>query len=234
MLPQTDPTTPPRARRRWAAGAASALAAALLAGGGTAVALQAHSAPAQAPQAAEAAPAPDSEASLADLTSLDALGPDISAADSGPVPADNAAPAALVQPDAAASASASPGHAASAAKHPARMALRRALAVVIRQDGTPQYGEHAQAAARTVVNRHPAAFRHLPEKLRQDLWTLAGAAAGDEARDAQTIKDRALDGTYGDAVKKLAEAIQKAPAKASTPPNAQAPSTPAPSPSAGS
>jgi hypothetical protein len=208
----------------------------LLAGGGTAVALQAHGAPAQTPQAAQA-PQPGADESLADLTSLDSLGDDIAAADSGTA-ADTAA---LVQPAAAPSASAAPSPKASgtSAKHPARAALRRVLAVVIRQDGTAQYGQHAQAVARAAANRYPGAFRHLPEKLRQDLWTLAGAPAGQEVADAQAIKAHALDGTYGDAVKKLAEAIQKAPAaqpKASATPSPATPSpaTPTPNPSTGS
>ncbi|MBL0705977.1 hypothetical protein [Sinomonas cellulolyticus] len=160
----------------------------------------------------------------------------------------SAEPAAVVAPAAAGtpSPSATPGSSSAAkgsANHSVRVALRRALAVVIRQDGTPDYGQHAQAAARAVVNRYPAAFRHLPEKLRRDLWTLAGAAASDEAKDAQAIKAHALDGTYGAAVQKAAQAIQKAPAtsggtgKSATPKATTPPSTapaPTPSPSSGS
>lgn len=231
MFPQSDHTTSaPRRRRRWAAGAASALAAAVLAGGGTAVALQAHSAPAQAAQA----PQSPADEPLAELTSLDGLSADVTAADAGSVTADDAS---LVQPAAAApsgGATPSPKASGSAAKHPARAALRRVLAVVIRQDGTAQYGTHAQNAARAAANRYAAAFRHLPEKLRQDLWTLAGAPAGQEVADAQAIKAHALDGTYGDAVKKLAEAIQKAPAKVPATPAPSSPAAPSPSPSAGS
>ncbi|GAB3270660.1 hypothetical protein GCM10027449_05750 [Sinomonas notoginsengisoli] len=148
----------------------------------------------------------------------------------------SARPAAAIAPAAAStpSPSATPGAGAKAsAKQPARAALRRLLAVVIRQDGTSQYGQHAQAAARTAINGHPAAFRHLPQKLRDELWPLAGAPSGQEAAAAQTVKGHALDGTYGDAVKKLAEAIQKAPAKASPAPSS-APATPSPAPSAGS
>lgn len=232
MFPQPNPATSPRRRRRrWAAGAASALAAALLAGGGIAVALQAHSAPVQAAQAAQ----PQADESLADLTSLDGLGDDVGAADSGAV---NAQDASLIQ-TAGPAAGAAPSQSASAssAKHPARAALRRVLAVVIRQDGSAQYGQRAHAIARAAANRYPAAFRHLPAKLREDLWTLAGAPSGQEVADAQAIKAHALDGTYGDAVKKLAEAIQKAPAKQKTPaaPSASpsAPASPSPSPSVG-
>uniref|UniRef100_UPI0039F0813E hypothetical protein n=1 Tax=Sinomonas sp. G460-2 TaxID=3393464 RepID=UPI0039F0813E len=110
-------------------------------------------------------------------------------------------------------------------------ALRRALAVIIRQDGQSTYGEHAQTAARALINRYPGAFRKLPEKLRQDLWTLAGAPSAQEAADARAIKDHALDGTYGAAVQKLAEAIQKAPVKPKSTTPAPSPST-TPSPSA--
>lgn len=237
MFSQPDPTIPVRRpRRRWAAGAASALAAALLAGGGTAVALQAHSAP---PQAAQA-PQPQADESLADLTSLDGLGADVAAADSSAATAQEASLIQTAVP--AASAAPSPSASASSAKHPARAALRRVLAVVIRQDGTAQYGQHAQAVARAAANRYSVAFRHLPQKLRDDLWTLAGAAPGQEVADAQAIKAHALDGTYGAGIKKLAEAIQKAPAKpkASSSPSApaspspSAPASPSPSPSAGS
>ncbi|WP_138444936.1 hypothetical protein [Sinomonas susongensis] len=144
---------------------------------------------------------------------------------------DAAQPAALVVPAANSTASPSPSASAPAkTQQTDRAALRRALAVVIRQDGTAQYGPHAQAAARAVANRFPAAFRRLPAKLRQDLWTLAGAPAGQEVADAQTIKKGALDGTYGSAVQKVAQAIQKAPAAPKTPkPGTSAPSTPAPS-----
>ncbi|MGY3567451.1 hypothetical protein [Sinomonas sp. RB5] len=242
MFSQPDPTIPVRRpRRRWAAGAASALAAALLAGGGTAVALQAHSAP---PQAAQA-PQPQADESLADLTSLDGLGADVAAADSGAAAAQEASVIQTAVP--AASAAPSPSASASA-KHPARAALRRVLAVVIRQDDSAQYGQHAQAVARAAANRYSVEFRRLPQKLRDDLWTLAGAAPAQEVADAQAIKAHALDGTYGAGIKKLAEAIQKAPAKpkASSSPSApaspsgpaspapSAPASPSPSPSAGS
>jgi hypothetical protein len=225
MFPQPDPATfPRRPRRRWAAGAASALAAVLLAGGGTAVALQAHSTPVPAAQA----PQPQADESLAGLTSLDGLGADVAAADSGAAAVQDAS---LLQPavPAAAGAAPSPSAAASSAKHPARAALRRVLAVVIRQDGSAQYGQHAQAAARAAANRYPAAFRHLPAKLRDDLWTLAGAAPGQEVADAQAIKAHALDGTYGAGVKELAEAIQKAPAKPKSSSSPSAPVSPSPS-----
>ncbi|WP_138416607.1 hypothetical protein [Sinomonas gamaensis] len=203
--------------RRWAAGIASTLAAALLAGGGIAVALHAQEAQPQAAADSTTQAAGDDE-SLASLTSLDDLAPDV------------AQPAALVEPAAAATPSPSAsgsaaGAAAGAAKHPARAALRRVLAVIIRQDGTAQYGPNAQKAARAAVNRFPAAFRHLPAKMQQDLWTLAGAAADQEVSDAQAVKDNALNGTYGPEVQKLAQAIQKAPAKSPAP---------SPSPSAGS
>jgi hypothetical protein len=199
--------------RRWAAGIASTLAAALLAGGGIAIALHAQEAQPQAAADSTTQAAGDDE-SLASLTSLDDLAPDV------------AQPAALVEPAAAATPSPSAsGSAAGAAKHPARAALRRVLAVIIRQDGTAQYGPNAQKAARAAVNRFPAAFRHLPAKMQQDLWTLAGAAAGQEVSDAQAVKDNALNGTYGPEVQKLAQAIQKAPAKSPAP---------SPSPSAGS
>ncbi|MGN6405293.1 hypothetical protein [Sinomonas sp.] len=191
--------------RRWAAGIASTLAAALLAGGGIAVALQAQGTRPQAAADSTTQAAVDDE-SLASLTSLDDLAPDV------------AQPAALVEPAAAATPSPSAtGSAAPAAKHPARAALRRVLAVIIRQDGTAQYGANAQKAARAAVNRFPAAFRHLPAKMQQDLWTLAGAPAGQEVSDAQAVKNNALNGTYGAEVQKLAQAIQKAPAKSPAP-----------------
>ena len=226
---QTPWATPPRKRtgRRIAAGAASALAAALLAGGGIAVALQAQCAQAPAAAAADAA---GSDESLASLTSLDELSTDVAAADSNIAQADVAQPAAFVVPAAAATPSPS-SSASTTAKLPARTALRRALAVIIRQDGQSTYGAHAQTAARALINRYPGAFRGLSEKLRQDLWTLAGAPAAQEAADARAIKDRALDGSYGGAVQKLAEAIQKAPAKPKSPTPAPSPST-TPSPSA--
>ncbi|WP_430298383.1 hypothetical protein [Sinomonas sp. B1-1] len=125
------------------------------------------------------------------------------------------------------------GHAGPGAQRLARVALRRVLAVVIRQDGSDQYGQHAQRAAR-VLTRHPAVFKHVPEKMQQDLKTLADAPAGDAVKDAQTVKDRALDGTYGDAVKKAAEAIQKAPAKARQNGSPSPSATPSPSLSASS
>lgn len=204
-----------KSARRWTAGIASTLAAALLAGGGIAVALQAQGAKPQ-PAADSATQAAADDESLASLTSLDDLAPDV------------AQPAALVEPVAATtpspSASAS-GSASAAARHPARLALRRVLAVIIRQDGSPQYGQNAQKAARAAVTRFPAAFRHLPAKMQQDLWTLAGAPADQEVAAAQAIKNSALNGTYGPEVQKLAQAIQKAPAK--TP-------APSPSPSSGS
>ena len=203
---------------RWTAGAASALAAALLAGGGIAVALQAQGAQPQAAVASAAQTADDGE-TLASLTSLEDLAPDLAQ------PAALVAPAATTAPSPSGSASASGSRSGSAAKHPARAALRRALAVIIRQDGSAQYGEHAQTAARAAINRFAAAFRHLPEKLRQDLWTLAGAPADQEVADAQNIKNNALNGTYGPEVQKLAQAIQKAPAKSTSP---------SPSPSTGS
>lgn len=176
-----------KSARRWTAGIASTLAAALLAGGGIAVALQAQGAKPQ-PAADSATQAAADDESLASLTSLDDLAPDV------------AQPAALVEPVAATtpspSASAS-GSASAAARHPARAA----------------------------VTRFPAAFRHLPAKMQQDLWTLAGAPADQEVAAAQAIKNSALNGTYGPEVQKLAQAIQKAPAK--TP-------APSPSPSSGS
>lgn len=220
----------PRTRaRHWKAGAASALAAALLAGGGIAVALEAHNSQPQAAAPGAGQTADDGE-TLASLTSLDSLGPDVAAVDAAGPQANAAETTALVTPAAAGTPSPS---ASAAAKHPARTALRRILAVIIRQDGTPTYGQHAQTAARAAINRFPAAFRRLPEKLRQDLWTLAGAPSNEVVTDAQNIKNNALNGTYGAAVQKLAQAIQKAPAKPSTP--APSPSsTPSPSPSASS
>jgi hypothetical protein len=206
-----------KSARRWTAGIASTLAAALLAGGGIAVALHAQGSQPQAAADSATQAAADDE-SLASLTSLDDLAPDI------------AQPAALVEPAAAATPSPSaPGAASEAAKHPARLALRRILAVIIRQDGSAQYGQNAQKAARAAVNRFPAAFRHLPAKMQQDLWTLAGAAADQEVADAQAIKNNALNGTYGPQVQKLAQAIQKAPAKPASPS-----ASPSPSPSSGS
>jgi hypothetical protein len=65
--------------------------------------------------------------------------------------------------------------------------------------------------------------------MQQDLWTLAGAAADQEVADAQAIKNNALNGTYGPQVQKLAQAIQKAPAKPASPS-----ASPSPSPSSGS
>ena len=234
---QTPWGTPPRKRktRRWAAGAASALAAALLAGGGTAVALQAQGNTPQASATADAAGSDTAagDESLASLTSLDELGPDVTAADNATDLAQpgQVAPAAATTPSPSASRSAPP----KAAKHPARTALRRALAVVIRQDGQAQYGEHAQTAARALINRFPAEFRRLPEKLRQDLWTLAGAPSNQTVADAETVKNNALNGTYGAAVQKLAQAIQKAPAKPKPTAPAPAPSsTPSPSATSGS
>ncbi|KHL03515.1 hypothetical protein [Sinomonas humi] len=203
----------PKRSGRWMAGAASALAAALLAGGGIAVAVEAH----QGPAAGTASATQPADDSLASLTSLDGLGADVTAQ-----------PAAVVAP----AANATPAPSSATAKHPARAALRRVLAVIIRQDGTAQYGQNAQKAARAAVNRFPAAFRHLPAKMQQDLWTLAGAPAGQEVSDAQNVKNNALNGTYGAAVQKLAQAIQKAPAQkapAKTPKPSAAPSTPSPS-----
>ena len=149
-------------------------------------------------------------------------------ASTAPQPAAPAAAASTPSPSPSAS-----GHAGSGAQRLARVALRRALAIVIRQDGSDQYGQHAQRAAR-VLTRHPAVLKHVPEKLQQDLKTLADAAAGDAVNDAQTVKDRALDGTYGDAVKKVAETIQKAPAKAQQKGSPSSSATPSPSPSASS
>ncbi|NUP74551.1 MAG: hypothetical protein HOQ07_07865 [Sinomonas sp.] len=241
MVPNT-PQTPwgaaPRksAARRWTAGAASALAAALLAGGGVAVALQSQNSQPQASAASDAAgsDAASSEESPASLTSLDELGSDVASAENGIAQEDVAQPAAFVAPAAATSPSPSASGSA-AAKHPARTALRRALAVIIRQDGQEKYGDHARTAARALINRFPGAFRKLPEKLRQDLWTLAGASDGQEVADAHAIKDRALDGTYGAAVQKLAQAIQTAPAKPKAATPAPNPSgTPTPSPTTGS
>jgi hypothetical protein len=220
QTPTPRGSTRRRTSRRWAVGAAAALAAALLAGGGAAVALQAQG---NQPPSSAASDASGADESLASLTSLDGLGSDVAAADSGTVV--SAQPAALVAP-AAATSTPSPSTSATA-KHPARAALRRVLAVIIRQDGQSQYGQHAQTAARELINRYPAAFRKLPTKLRQDLWTLAGAPAGQEVADAHAIKDRALDGTYGTAAQKLAEGIQKAPVKPK--PATPSPATPAPS-----
>ncbi|MEA5454973.1 hypothetical protein SPF06_09600 [Sinomonas sp. JGH33] len=208
------PTQRSRTARRWAAGIASTLAATLLAGGGIAVALQAQGA-AQGTQQAAADTGADE--SLDSLTSLDSLAADIT--DDGVQAPAVAEPAALVVP--AAGTTPSPSSSVPA-KHPARAALRRVLAVIIRQDGQPTYGQHAQTAARALINRYPAAFRRLPEQLRQDLWTLAGAPADQTVADAHTVRDRALDGTYGAAVQKLAEAMKNAPAKPK-------PTSPAPS-----
>ncbi len=216
--------------RHWKAGAASALAAALLAGGGIAVALESHNSQPQA-AAAGATQASDDGETLASLTSLDSLGPDVAAVDTAGPQADLAQTTTLVTP---AAATPSPS-ASAAAKHPARTALRRVLAVIIRQNGTATYGQHAQTAARAAINRFPAAFRRLPEKLRQDLWTLAGAPSSQTDADAQNIRNNALNGTYGAAVQKLAQAIEKAPAKPAAPkPSTPAPSTPTPSPTTGS
>ena len=243
MNAQPAPSSPRRPRRLWAAGATSALAAALLAGGGVAVALQANGTQASPAAAAAghtaASQGGGSQESLASLTALDGVADDVAAVDAAGPGAPTAELAAIVAPAAAATPSPSPSAgargAASSAKQPARVALRRALAVVIRQDGTAQYGQHAQAAARAAINRYPAAFRRLPEKLRQDLWTLAGAVAGQEAADAQSIKGHALDGTYGAAVQKVAQAIQKAPAKAApASPSSPASPSPSPTPSSGS
>ncbi|MCH6471921.1 hypothetical protein [Sinomonas terrae] len=221
--------------RRWKAGAASTLAAALLAGGGVAVALEAHQQPTAGTAAASSAA--DGGASLASLTSLDGLNADVAAVTSPGGRNDVAQPAAVVAP--VANATPSPSSSAKAtAQHPARAALRRVLAVIIRQDGSAQYGQNAQKAARAAINRFPAAFRHLPAKMQQDVWTLAGAPAAQEVADAQTIKDSALNGAYGAAVQKLAQAIQKAAAKTPTPstpaPSTPAPATPAPSATTGS
>ncbi|MDQ4502941.1 hypothetical protein [Sinomonas sp. ASV322] len=212
---ELDTSARRRIARRWTVGAASTLAAVLLAGGGTALALETRDAQPQT-TVAGASDTAGSEDSLDTLTSLDDLGTDVGAGGSTAVTTGSAvvAPAAFIAPVASTPSPSPSATGKAAAKHPARASLRHLLAVIIRGDGDDEkYGDHSQTAAREFILRHSAAFRHLPEKLRQDLWTLAGATEDHEVADAHTIKDRALDGSYGTAIKKLAEAIKDMPAK---------------------
>lgn len=71
-------------------------------------------------------------------------------------------------------------------------------------------GEKAQNIAETIAS-HAELFSSLPANLQADLTTLKDASAADRTAAAQTIETTALDGGYGEQIKKLATEIQKHP-----------------------
>lgn len=79
---------------------------------------------------------------------------------------------------------------------------RREAADRIWQDALAgEYGARVQLRAEEAQQR----FQTLPEELRDDLKEARGLE-GDELRDArQEIRDKALDGEYGDQVERWAE-----------------------------
>lgn len=63
---------------------------------------------------------------------------------------------------------------------------------------------------------HPKLFANLPANLQADLTVLKKAAPADLGAHANKIKDTALNGGYGAKVQKMAEALEKKAATAST------------------
>ncbi len=72
-----------------------------------------------------------------------------------------------------------------------------------------KYGDRIEKRADRRADRRAAVFALLPDELQADLTKLRAMAPGDERKAyRKEIRDKALDGGYGDKVKEAAEKLQ--------------------------
>jgi hypothetical protein len=104
--------------------------------------------------------------------------------------------------------------AASTERTTAHHPLLRALRFFVNGDSSaPSYGDRAAKIAAAILDNHPKLAAKLPDALQADLKALKNAASGDRIEAAKKIRASALDGTYGERIRNLAERLQEHKAK---------------------